>query len=70
MPSPLPLDMVVNENLNMRLTVPALLEELKKSFPRLRPQPSNTINEVMFSGGEQCVIDWIEERIKLDNPRM
>lgn len=38
------------------------LDMLYKAFPRIEVTPATDINEVMFSAGEQKVLDWIKRK--------
>jgi hypothetical protein len=40
-----------------------LLDELREVFPPTTPIPTDTVSQIMYSAGQQSVIDWIVNRL-------
>lgn len=41
------------------LTVEELIEGLEKTFPRSRPRPGQTLDEIMYAAGQRHVVDFL-----------
>ena len=48
------------------LTPQKLLAELEDKFPPAFTGPEDKITHIMFSAGQQSIIDWIKQRITED----
>jgi len=46
------------------LSPQSLLNELKEAFPLFAPDPDDTMEDLMFMGGQQSVLRWIENRLE------
>ena len=40
-----------------------LLDELREVFPPTAPIPADTVSQIMYSAGQQSVVDWIVNRL-------
>ena len=52
--------------LNLGLTPEGLLNELEGTFPPPFTGPDDKIQHIMFTAGQQSVIEWIRQRINED----
>ena len=52
--------------LNLGLTPEGLLKELKEQFPPPFTGPEDKIQHIMFTAGQQSIIQWIKQRITED----
>jgi hypothetical protein len=55
-----------HSTLNLGLTVEKLLAEMEETFPVFLPQPSDPQNMIMYKSGQRSVIEWLINRIELD----
>lgn len=40
-----------------------ILQEIRVSFPLRAPRPDDTIEKLMWAGGQQEVVEWVERYI-------
>jgi hypothetical protein len=40
-----------------------ILQEIRRSFPLRAPRPDDTIEKLMWAGGQQEVVEWVERYI-------
>ena len=52
--------------LNLGLTPEGLLKELEEKFPPPFTGPDDRIQHIMFTAGQQSIIQWIKQRITED----
>jgi len=41
-----------------------LLDELQEVFPPRDPTPTDTVSLIMYTAGQQSVIDWLTKRME------
>ena len=41
-----------------------LLDELREVFPPREPTPTDTVSLIMYTAGQQSVIDWLIKRME------
>ena len=49
--------------INLGLTVERLLAELEDNYPPFTPQPTDSVNTIMYRSGQRSVVEWIVNRI-------
>lgn len=52
--------------IGLQLTPQSLLNELRDAFPLRPPQLHNTMNDLMFMGGQQSVLQWVQDRLEAE----
>lgn len=52
--------------INLGLTPKDLLEELNNAFPEASPEYHETIEKLMWRGGQRSVVRWIQSRLNKD----
>ena len=56
----------VNDVLTGDLPINKIIIKLEETFPNSTPQPSDSINDIMFRSGQQSVIEFIKQEFTED----
>ena len=59
-------ELSVNDIFTGKLPVDSIIEKLEETFPNSTPQPTDTINDIMFRSGQQSVIEFIKQEFTED----
>ena len=43
------------------MTNTVMLEQLDEIFPPVTPNPTDTIEAIMYKAGQRCVVEWIKQ---------
>lgn len=50
----------------LQLSPQSLFNEMKEAFPLRPPHPKDTMNDLMFMGGQQSVLQWVQDRLEAE----
>lgn len=44
----------------------ALITELDEIFPAVNPQPTDTMESIMYRSGQRAVVEWIQQKLEME----
>ena len=56
----------VNDVFKGEAPIKKIITKLEETFPNSTPQPTDTINDIMFRSGQQSVIEFIKQEFTED----
>ena len=59
-------ELSTNDIFTGELPVDRIIKRLEETFPNSTPQPSDSINDIMFRSGQQSVIEFIKQEFTED----
>jgi len=42
----------------------ALLNEIEETFPPVNPDPTTTMNVIMYRAGQRSVVEWLRQQLE------